>query len=501
MPLTLTELVQDAAGRDEPGFNDPNGPAPGGVDPLGLRQINFQLMDQVFPGLNNVARHIRPFVVVTWAWRRAAQLAISAGLSPAPTDLLRDFVDRIEVVYAWSQFLINPSADLPGRDVLAPILQSGTYTFEGAEWGKRRDTRRYSTAFSAPINYGPALRALGWLEPAEDGSGAYRASAAAGPAIDALEERISVYLEHSVFSSFGPVTLMEAEVRAWSEAWRLDDPSDAERAVAAEFLAGPANPKRMAGVALACAASAAAGVSEATAVRRAMCGPPSNFVPPAEMAETMATWRKVQVRQVFRLALEALFAWSVDRLGISPSPSVALVNAFLYAPGVPPAPSTREWLTDVRGNLGPAEHLDALEHALQPRDRSEVPVRVLGALAFCLAEAPAAAESFEAAERLPLSMAARQAEGFLDEPPAVFLRHVFEAWLFGQHTYWSIGRGLADAHAQGKTLLRLRVVMDEGGWTLTPGAASPTPLATADRLETILALAGESGLISSNASA
>ena len=42
----------------------------GGVDPVGLRQINFDLLDQVFPGLNNVARHIRPFVVVTWAWRR-----------------------------------------------------------------------------------------------------------------------------------------------------------------------------------------------------------------------------------------------------------------------------------------------------------------------------------------------------------------------------------------------------------------------------------------------
>jgi hypothetical protein len=500
MPHTLAELLQEAVARDEPGFNDPNGPAPGGVDPLGLRQINFQLMDQVFPGVNNVARHIRPFVVVTWAWRRAAQLALNAGLSPAPTDLLRDFVDRIEVIYAWSQFLLNPSADLPGRDVLAPILQSGTYRFDGADWGKRRDTRRYSTAFSAPINYGPALRALGWLELADDGSGAFKASAAAGPAIDALEARISDHLEHPAFSSFGPVTLVEAEVRTWSEAWRLDDPSDVERAVAAEFLAGPANPRRMAGVALACAASAGAEAPEPHAVRRAMCGPPSNFVPLAEMAETMATWRKVQVRQVFRLALEALFAWSIDRLGVSPRPTAALVQAFMSAPGVPAAASTREWLADVPGNLGPTEHLDAMERALQPRDRSEVPVSVLRALAFCLAEAPAAAESFEAAERLPLSVAARQAEGFLGDPPSVLLRHVFEAWLFGQHTYWSIGRGLADARAQGKTLLRLRVVMDEGGWTLTPGATAPTPLATADRLATILALAGESGLLAAQPS-
>ncbi len=502
MPRTLAELIEEAGARDEPGFNDPRGPAPGGVDPLGLRQINFQLMDQVFPGVNNVARHIRPFVVVTWAWRRAAQLALSAGLSPAPTDLLRDFVDRIEVIYAWSQFVLVPAADLPGRDVLAQILQSGGYVFEGAEWETRRDTRRYSTAFSAPINYGPALRALGWIEPAEDGSGAFKASAAAGPALDALEERMAAYLDHPAFSSFGRVDVSQADVRAWSEAWRLDDPSDAEKAVAAELLAGAsANPRRAAGVALACAAFGASGDPEARSVRRAMSGPPSNFVPPADLVNTMAMWRKVQVRQVLRLALEALFAWSVDRLGIAARPTASLVQAFLSAPGIPAAASTREWLRQGPANSGPVEHLEALEVALQARDRSGVPAVVLGAIAFCLAEAPAASESFEAAERLPLSVAARQASSFLDAPPSAFLRHVFEAWLFGQHTYWSIGRGLADARAQGKTLLRLRVVMDEGGWTLTPGASAPTPLATADRLATILALAGESGLLAAHAAA
>ena len=115
MAHTVEELVAEARGRDEPGFNDPNTPRPGGVDPLGLRQINFDLMDQVFPGVNNVARHIRPFVVVTWAWRRAAQLAARDGLRDVQTDLLRDFVDRIEVLYAWSQFIRSPGRSAPGE--------------------------------------------------------------------------------------------------------------------------------------------------------------------------------------------------------------------------------------------------------------------------------------------------------------------------------------------------------------------------------------------------
>src|SRR5882724_2210283 len=72
----------------------------GGVDPLALRQINFNLMDQVLPGLNNVARHIRPFIVVTWAWRRAIAIARDSGRAAVAVDAqLRDFVDRTEVIY------------------------------------------------------------------------------------------------------------------------------------------------------------------------------------------------------------------------------------------------------------------------------------------------------------------------------------------------------------------------------------------------------------------
>jgi hypothetical protein len=59
--VSLAKLAQAAAEADDPGFASPSIPKPGGVDPLGLRQINFDLMDMVFPGLNNVARYLRPF--------------------------------------------------------------------------------------------------------------------------------------------------------------------------------------------------------------------------------------------------------------------------------------------------------------------------------------------------------------------------------------------------------------------------------------------------------
>jgi hypothetical protein len=106
--LAVSEMTAVAVAATEPTFVAANTPKFGGIDPLGLRQINFDLMDQVIPGLNNVARHIRPFVVVTWAWRRAGQLAKAQGLDEIQIDRLRDFVDRIEVIYAWSNFLETP---------------------------------------------------------------------------------------------------------------------------------------------------------------------------------------------------------------------------------------------------------------------------------------------------------------------------------------------------------------------------------------------------------
>src|SRR5688572_17892857 len=165
MSLTIEQLIDLDESSPGPWIVEPTVPSVGGVDPLGLRQINFDLMDTVFPGLNNVARHVRPFVLVTWAWRRARQLAQDLGKKDVPRDQLLDFVDRIDVIYAWSQFLRDPDAPLPGRNVLAGLLQAEEFRFGGSKWQDQREARRLSTALSAPIQYGPALKMLGWIHP------------------------------------------------------------------------------------------------------------------------------------------------------------------------------------------------------------------------------------------------------------------------------------------------------------------------------------------------
>src|SRR6266536_2758082 len=128
---TLIELSDSAVTAEEPACTSRYIPKNGGVDPLGLRQINFDFMDMVLPGLNIIARHIRPFTLVAWAWLRAATRARELGMISVPLSDLQDFVGRIEVMYVWSQFLRNPNADLPGRDVLGPLVNGPDYVFGG----------------------------------------------------------------------------------------------------------------------------------------------------------------------------------------------------------------------------------------------------------------------------------------------------------------------------------------------------------------------------------
>lgn len=496
---TLAELTEAAAAADGPAFPAAAPPRPGGVDPLGLRQLNFDLMDQVLPGLNNVARHVRPFVLVSWAWRRAKAIADAQSAKTMRVDELRDFVDRIEVIYAWSQFLRNPDAELPGRQVLAPLVKADQWVFGGEPWRKRREERRYSTAFTAPINYGPGLKTLGWLAPHERHPDALIPSAAATPAIDAFEGLLSDRLDRPAFSRFGPVTVTAEEAARWSKAWALEEPTETEARVMAGMLFGAGAPqKRRAGGALMRAAASYVSSWNADRVRVAMAGPPSDFVPPAGLEGAFAGWRRVQVRQLFRLALEAILYWIQDQIEDAPKTTQGLVEAFLDQTADRAADGTAlDWLDPARvAAAGPIELMERIRTTLANPAAVGVASAIVDGLAFSLTNAPNAGESFERDDRLPLFRARRESEAWSFGPPRDFARHVLESWVLAQHVYWSVGRGLADARAGGKTILRLKVVLDEGGWTLAPGASrSSAPVPTADRLLTALTLAHECRLL------
>lgn len=493
----LEELRIQAREAKEPSISPIPNIRLGGVDPLGLRQINFNLMDQVLPGLNNVARHIKPFIVVTWAWRRAIAIAKESGRASVAVDAqLRDFVDRIEVIYVWSQLLRDPNADLPGRDVVGPIVKAGRYIFGGEPWKKRREVRENSTSLMAAINYGPGLKSMGWLMPHPQNQKVMEPASWANAALDALDKALGEHLNHDAFSSFGKVSVTENEVARWGKAWALEKYTKTEQRIFAEALFGSRSEKlRQLGMELAIAASP--GSSNVAAVRRRMAGPPSRLrVQDAQLA-TVANWRRVQCRQLFRLSLEAIFYWVTLQLGGGPLSSHRLVTRFMkQATGAKKFATTARWIEHhYEENSGPVELLQELESALQGNEDQFTPA-IMRALAFCLMTRLQEGTVFERPDRLPLKRARTEFEQRLDTKPLEFARHVLENWVFAQHVYWSIGRGLADARARGKTILRLKVVLEDGGWTLTPGVSRGSfPLPTADRLRTALSLAHECGFI------
>jgi len=497
--LTLAELTAGAAASDGPVF-PPRPPSKlGGVDPLGLRQINFDLMDEVLPGLNNVACHIRPFVVVAWVWRRANRLAQTQDLKIIHPDVLLDFVARIEVIYAWSQLLKDANADLPGRQVLSSLVKKNQYTFGGDAWKTRKGVRRNSTALSAPINYGPGLKMLGWVERHAKYPDVLVPTEAAKPALDAFEARISKHLDHPAFSKFGSVTVTADDARKWSKDWSLDSVTEEEAKVMAKLLFGDEAPecRQLAGELIFAAADHCLSI-DPDRLRSTMAGAPSGFVPEDELQATWEDFRRLQVRQLFRLSLEALFYWTLGALEGKPKTIDALVQAFIG--DLPAAGREKKAAAWLRGMLssgdGPTELMERIESATKNPFTNDLAPSVVAAFAFCLAEPPSEETRYERHDRLPLHRARAEAEARGEGTVEDFLRHVFESWILAQHVYWSVGRGLADARAQGKKLLRLRVVLDEGGWTLALGASRGSPpVPTPDRLATVITLAKESKLL------
>ncbi len=494
---SLSDLTEEAQTTDEPKFVAPTKISFGGVDPLGLRQINFDLMDEVFPGLNNKARHIRPFVVVAWAWRRAIQLAKSGGAQHIKVTKLRDFVDRIEVIYVMSQILRDANVDLPGRQYLAPWLEESEFTFGGAKWKMRRSQRAYSTALSAPVNYGPGLKSLGWLGPHPDYPEVLLPRPEVTTALDALEASLRPALKHEAFRVLGSVTISRKEVTRWGELWSLESVTSGEADVMGKLLIGDAAPPaRRFGVRLLLAASSYKKSVDTAALRVAMCNVPEKFGSHEELLETCSKWRRVQVRQLFRLSLEALLYWIMLNLEESPRSVEALVKAFLEALPSVANGNTGVWIRDlISDDLSPTDLMDSIGEVLSGGLPMELPYNIARALASCLTEPNTMGQRHQSVDRLPLARAQREAEVRSGRPVPEFIRHIIESWVFAQHSYWSVGRGLADAGAGGRTLLRLRVLLDEGGWTLTPGAPITPPRPTPDRLETAISLAAESGLL------
>jgi hypothetical protein len=503
---------------------------PGGVDPLGLRQINLNMMDAALPGINNVTRFVRPYSFMAWAWWKVAQAAEARGVSMAEIPDLQDVVDRLEVLFVWSHFLVGEGDGLPGRLVITDKLpskgSSRTYEFHGPGWKSLRAARRYSTGIMAPIQYGPSIRALGWLR-AQDG--AFRPSSEVVAAVEALDAEISGGLAEPLFAP-GSVSVGPDDAEALHDAWTVGRTTEAEREAFKHLFyiigeGAPANStaklrRQTLDLMLAVLGQAKEGMS-VTDIRRAMAcgrttGGESLVLSEAQRASHL-NWAALQARQLQRLALEALLRWIENRIDegrslpellaadahqaarkVENDSGAATVGAYLDsaiaragAVGWPAACGNGE--TDI------FDLMDLLMKAQDEPGCAAVPGLALRALAYMHAMTEALSEAGVtagiqgplggASDRLPLSVASHRLKSARTRSVGSLWAEILEAWVIGQHVRWSVARN-------GDGTQRLRIALGERGWIrLRKGRLSGPFGPTSDRLWTAMALAAECGLV------
>ncbi|WP_411902301.1 hypothetical protein [Methylorubrum thiocyanatum] len=505
---------------------------PGGVDPLGLRQINLNLMDTALPGINNVTRHVRPYAFMAWAWWKVAQAAEVRGASTVNVADLQDVVDRLEVLFVWSHFLAGDGEGLPGRLVINDKFPSSgstrVYDFHGEGWKSLKAVRRTSTGIMAPIQYGPSIRALGWLIQTQER--ALRPSSEAMAAVAALDREIAGRVPEAMLVP-GPLSMGADQAEALHPAWTVGTPSTAEREAFRSLFHGlgahapmdslPWRRRQTLDLILAVLGQAEDGMGVA-GVRRAMASARTNAGRPLELPEPLVAthrhWASLQARQLQRLALESLLRWIEIRIDEDRSLSEDLaadadeaaravedgadaltVGAYLDRAS---ARAGAEGWPGACGLGGETDIFDLMEDLVAAQSEEgcvRVPGLALRALAYADGMAAALSEAGVLAgrqgplggepDRLPLFTARQRLRAARDRSLKSLWAEIIEAWVIGQHVRWSVARN-------GDGTQRLRIALGDRGWIrLRAGRLSGPFAPTSDRLWTAMALAAECGLV------
>jgi len=471
---------------------------PGGVDPLGLRQLNFDLMDGVIPGLNNVASRLRVYVLLAWAWWKAAELGRAQGKSQESADRLRAFVDRMEVLFAVSHLVNNDFVGLLGRDTLnARVVRPGGFDFTGAGWAKFRKDRALVSSFMAPVAYGPSAKVglgLGVLVLSDGGT--FVPATEVMPAVLALESQLEPILDEPAFAELDGGFVSLEDMSRYYEFWRAADLTEAEVKAGRERLyeKKSAAPRRQSVDLIRHLLETAGRPITVEQVRRGLGsglldGNPAT--PPDHLIETAQAWRALMARQLLRLSLESLLTWVLAECAV-PSSAEALGARLFNALGRPNHNKVSDWLASGtwNGNLtdpvtNPVELMEQLEDERQA-DHPELAIDGIKA-ALAIARAGSNRASYQGQpDRLPLDRLLARTGEMANLAFAEALEVIVSEWVIGQHVYWAVGRSGDDTQ-------RLRLMLDEGGWLsfyANPGNAR----ATADRLQTLLRLMSDCAL-------
>jgi hypothetical protein len=501
-------------------------PPTGGVDFLGLRTVNLDMMAMCLPGFNNVTESIRPYSVVAWTHWKLSEIAEAQRQAVIKSRSLEQFRDKVENLFVWSHQLAR-IAGLPGITAKAPSPNAkGEVSLAFIDW----DRKYTSTGLMAAINYGPSSKSPDGLSFLKRAEGDFFATCGEGIVLaKALDEQLRQSPYYPVLSGIDIVTATADAASSLYSHWSVLTPSSKERAAFANAFYAPDAAdtdsqlgRRTATLLLISRVldDQSTPIGEGEIRRRMVLRRPLA----SDRSGLRAAWLRwfiLQLRQAQRISLEALLAWleiqlirngqrDIEAL-VEHAASDANNNVELF-----PWPTISAALSSLRtqvGDLGTllrncaeASQLDFMSQMLETAEaiRSEnCDVLLPGALRTLLLcvvavealEGDLKADSLEelswgGPDRVSLRFWKESVDRVASKSFADFFRHVFEVFVISQHC------SIAATRFDGKTH-RLRLTIDEEG--LVPLVNKPwKPIISPDRLVTALSLMNECGLIQGN---
>lgn len=496
-----------------------------GVDPIGLRQINLDLMDHVAPGINNVTQHVRYYTFMSWAAWKATTQAASEGIDDPK--VISDLMERYEAFYAWSHFLDGRPfrGSVPLKRTIARTPDGESFLFEGKVWDEYKRTR---TNIMAPTEYGPSIKALRYLRLDESVVPDQVMSA-----VMDFEARVQTVLSPHLFA-VTPPSVSASEIEDFAKKLSVEDPSEVERqvfrlmfhSIGAAESASFAMRRRKATIDYLIGVLKELGPSTEDELRRRFV---ENRLPAVlegdgeDIARSAIMLSYLQARQLQRLATEAMLLWTervlseesegglpravpteelVERADEAAADfdeaysEAATVGAYLNS--VEMAGREAGWpASAARTGTAVVDLMDALKEA-QRRDITRVPGLAARSLAVVKAindalsqiDIPQAHRKVldGRPDRLPMDLIAKRLQAISERPRASMWTEIIEAWVIGQHVHWSAVRG-----GDGKQ--RLRIGLEGAGWMRVRKRGTGNFVPTPDRLYTMLALSASSGII------
>lgn len=298
-------------------------PGRGGVDFLGLRQVNLDLMAECLPGINNVTFFIRPYSVLSWIYWKFHEAMKASGKDRASAKELISFREKVESLFLWGHQLNNVDG-IPGLRSKPKEFHKDKADLSFKAWRRSAD----NTSLQAAVQYGPSVKDRGGLGFMRHVEGEFFQTTREGTGLaEALDLTLRKRRAYSMLADFGENYASAGEASELFGAWRVDErPSKRERDIFAKCFYDEstinnvdAMGRRSATINLVLSvlrnSTRALGEDE---IRSCMAFQrlPNGKLLGQERGpqESAKTWLLLQVRQAQRIAMESLLAWVEHRI-------------------------------------------------------------------------------------------------------------------------------------------------------------------------------------------